>query len=101
MGKKGKGGGEREHERLPQRGSSDENRKETEAEPTQKELWGILYADDGGIVSRFTCSLAKMMTIILRTCGAFGLTVSETTTETICMRRPKQVVKPMEITAAG
>ena len=39
-------------------------------------VWGMLYADDAGIVSRSPEGLEKMMTVIINECGAFGLTVS-------------------------
>ena len=44
-------------------------------------LWGLLYADDAGIVSRSSEGLEKMMTVIVTACSAFGLTVSEAETE--------------------
>ena len=42
-----------------------------------KPIWGMLYADDAGIVSRRRNSLAKMMAVIGAACVSFGLTVSE------------------------
>ena len=53
-------------------GRVDGQRKEEEAQT----LWGMLYADDTGIVSRSPEGLKKMMTIIVTACAAFGLTVS-------------------------
>ena len=50
----------------------------------------MLYADDAGIVSRSSAGLARMMTVIVEGFGAFGLTVSEQTTETLLMRSPKK-----------
>ena len=40
-------------------------------------LWGMLYADDAGVVSRSPEQLRKMMEVIVVVCAAFGLTVSE------------------------
>ena len=40
-------------------------------------VWGILYADDAGIVSKPSEGLAKMMTVIVTVFEAAGLTVSE------------------------
>ena len=40
-------------------------------------LWGMLYADDAGIVSRSPDSLEKMMAVIVHVAGLFGLMVSE------------------------
>ena len=56
---------------------------ETVAEP--QPIWGMLYADDAGIVSRSRNSLAKMMADIVAVCASFGLTVSEAKTETMCL----------------
>ena len=39
-------------------------------------MWNMLYADDAGIVSRSKDSLAKIMSVVVETCDAFGLTVS-------------------------
>ena len=49
-------------------------------------LWGMLYADDAGIVSRSSEGLERMMTVIVTACSAFGLTVSEAKTEIICLQ---------------
>ena len=49
-------------------------------------LWGMLYADDAGVVSRSPEQLRKMMEVIVVVCAAFGLTVSEAKTKTMCLR---------------
>ena len=49
-------------------------------------LWGMLYADDAGVVSRSPEQLRKMMEVIVVVCVAFGLTVSEAKTEVMCLR---------------
>ena len=36
-------------------------------------LWGMMYADDAGIVSRSSEGLEKMITVIVTACSAFGL----------------------------
>ena len=46
-------------------------------------LWGMLYADDAGVVSRSPKQL-KMMEVIVVVCAAFGLTVSEAKPEIMC-----------------
>ena len=51
-------------------GRVDGQRKEEEAQT----LWGMLYADDAGIVSQSPKGLGKM-TVIVTACAAFGLTV--------------------------
>ena len=49
-------------------------------------LWGMLYADDAGVVSQSPEQLRKMMEVIVVVCAAFGLTVSEAKTEIMCLR---------------
>ena len=49
-------------------------------------LWGMLYADDAGVVSQSPEQLRKMMGMIVVVCAAFGLTVSEAKTEIMCLR---------------
>ena len=46
-------------------------------------LWGMLHADDAGIVSQSPEQLMKMMGVIVVVCAAFGLTVSDAKTEII------------------
>ena len=49
-------------------------------------LWGMLYADDVGVVSRSSEQVRKMMEVIVVVCAAFFLTVSEAKTEIMCLR---------------
>ena len=49
-------------------------------------LWGMLYADDAGVVSQSPEQLRKTMGVIVVICAAFGLTVSEAKTEIMCLR---------------
>ena len=49
-------------------------------------LWGMLYADDAGVVSQLPEQLRKMMGVIVVVCAAFDLTVSEANTEIMCLR---------------
>ena len=49
-------------------------------------LWGMLYADDAGVVSQSPEQPRKMMGVIVVVCAAFGLTVSEAKTEIMCLR---------------
>ena len=49
-------------------------------------LWGMLYADDTGVVSQSLEQLRKMMGVIVVASTAFGLTVSEAKTEVMCTR---------------
>ena len=48
-------------------------------------LWGMLYADDAGVVSQSPEQVRKMMGVIVIVCAAFGLTVSEVKTEIMCL----------------
>ena len=57
-----------------------DRRRDKEGEDVQR-LWGMLYADDAGIVSRSSEGLERMMTVIVTACSSFGLTVSEAKTE--------------------
>ena len=53
-----------------------DGRRGKEGEDVQR-LWGTLYADDAGIVSRSSEGLERMMAVIVYACSSFGLTVSE------------------------
>ena len=44
-------------------------------------LWGMVYADDAGVVSQSPEKLRTMMGVIVVVCAAFGLTVTEAKTE--------------------
>ena len=46
--------------------------------------WGMLCADDAGVVSQSPEQLRKMVGVIVVVCAAFGLTVSEAKTEIMC-----------------
>ena len=77
-------------------------------ESTRRAVWGMLYADDDGVVSRSQEGLTRTMTTIVELFGAFGLTVSEKKTETLVMRAPEKQPKkggspppPLVIEAAG
>ena len=66
-------------------------------------LWSVLYADGAGVVSRSPEQLRKMMEVIVVVCAAFGLTVSEAKTKTICLRAkglPESTAK-FSVEAAG
>ena len=49
-------------------------------------LWGMLYADDAGVVSQSPEQVRKMMGVMVVVCAVFGLTVSEAKTEMMCLR---------------
>ena len=60
----------------PSRTGKFDGRKGEEEEKVQR-LWGMLHADDAGIVSRSSEGLERMMTVIVTACSTFVLTVSE------------------------
>ena len=90
---------------------SEDGPDETLLDRVRRTVWGMLYADDAGIVSRSPARLARMMTVIVEVFGAFGLTVSEKKTETLLMRAPEKAQQPgetptpslpaLEVAAAG
>ena len=49
-------------------------------------LWGMLNADDVGVVPQSPDQLRKMMGVIVVVCAAFGLIISEDKTEVVCLR---------------
>ena len=66
---------------------------ETPLERARRSVWGMLYADDAGVVSRSLEGLMRMMTLIVEVFGAFGLTVSEKKKETLLMRATEKQPK--------
>ena len=69
----------------------------------RRSVWGMLYADDAGIVSKSAEGLAKIMTVIVTVFEATGPTVSEKKTETMLLRTPNQAIRtsPLVVEAAG
>ena len=49
-------------------------------------LWGMLYAEDAGVVSQSPEQPRKMMRVVAIVCAAFGLIVSEAKTKIMCLR---------------
>ena len=49
----------------------------TPLERARRAVWGMLYADDAGVVSRSQGRLTRTMTTIVEVFGAFGLTVTK------------------------
>ena len=49
-------------------------------------LWGMLYANDAGVVSQSPEQLRKLMAVIVVVCSAFDLTESEAETKIMCLR---------------
>ena len=59
------------------KGEDGRPRKEGMLEMVRRAVWGMLYADDAGVVSTSPRGLTRMMGVIVVTCQEFGLTVSE------------------------
>ena len=79
-----------------------DGRRGKEGEKVQKvqRLWGMLYADDAGIVSR-SGGLERMMTVIVTAWSSFGLTVSEAIAEMMCLETKGGGKVSFTINAAG
>ena len=61
----------------------------------------MLYADDACIVSRSPRGLGRMMAVFVEVFGAFGLTISENKTETMCMPIPRAPATKIVFNATG
>ena len=64
-------------------------------------LWGMLYADDAGIVSRSSEGMERMMMVIVTACSSFGFTVSKTKAEIMCLETKGGGKVSFTINAAG
>ena len=73
----------------------------------RRAVWGMLYADDAGIVSKsaegLTLGCLEFMTVIVTVFEAAGLTASEKNSETMLLRTPDQTActSPLVVEAAG
>ena len=61
----------------------------------------MLYADDACIVSRSPRGLGRMMAVFVEVLGTFGLTISESKTETMCMLIPRAPATKIVFNATG
>ena len=84
---------------TPRTGKVDGRRGEEEEEVQR--LWGMLFADDAGIVSRSSGGLERMMTVIVTACSAFWRTVSEAKTDIVCLQIKGGGKVSFTINAAG
>ena len=64
-------------------------------------MWGMLCADDAGIVSRSSEGLERMMTVIVTACSSFGLAVSEAKKDSMCRQTKGGGKVSLTINAAG
>ena len=84
------------------KGEDDRPRKEGTLEMVRRAVWGVLYADDAGVVSTSPRGLTRMMGVIVVACQEFGLTVSEKKTETMHLwSHPHTASNALRIEAAG
>ena len=67
----------------------------------RRAVWGMLYADDACIVSRWPQRLGKIMEVTVEVCRAFALTVWAKKTETMCMTPPRTPRMMVPVEAAG
>ena len=74
---------------------------ETALECVRRAIWGMLYADDACILSRYSRGLGRMMAVFVEVVGAFGLTISESKTETMCMPIPHAPATTIVFNATG
>ena len=88
-------GGQRHHGRFgtPEEEKGAEGRGEATVEELvlATPLWGMLYADDAGVVSQSPQQLRKMMGVIVVVCAAFCLTVLEGKTEIMDLRAKRML----------
>ena len=74
---------------------------ETALECVRRTIWGVLYADDTCIVSRSPRGLGRMMAVFIEVFGTFGLTISESKIETLCMPILRAPVTKIVFNATG
>ena len=74
---------------------------ETALECVRRAIWGMLYSDDACIVSRSPRGLGRMMAVSVEVFGTFGLTISESKTETMCMPIPRAPATKIVFNATG
>ena len=75
-----------------------------EVEPlacVRKSVWGMLYADDAGIVCKSAEGLANMMTVFVTVFEAAGLTVSKRKRRQCCTLNQVLPTSPLVVEAAG
>ena len=76
----------------------------TSEEPVlESSLWGMLYADNTGVISQSPKQPRKMMGVIVVVCAAFRLTVSKAKTEIVylCTKGMSEATAIFSIEAAG
>ena len=74
---------------------------ETALECVRRAIWGMMYADGACIVSRSPRGLGRMMAVFVEVFDTFGLTISESKTETMCMPIPRAPATKIVFNATG
>ena len=83
-------------------GEDDRPREEGTSEMVRRALWGMLYADNAGVVSTSLRGLTRMMDVIVVVCQEFGLTLSEKKTEAMHLwSHPNTASNALRIKAVG
>ena len=84
------------------KGEDDRPREEGTLKMVRRAVWGMLYADDTGVVSTSPRGLTRMIDVILVACQEFGLTVSEKKTAAMHLwSHPNTASNALRIEAAG
>ena len=73
----------------------------TVLECMRRVISGMMYADDACIVSRSPRGLGRMLAVFVEVFGTFGLTISESKTETMCVPIPRASVTKIVFNATG
>ena len=74
---------------------------ETALECVRRAIWRMFYADDACIVLRSPHGLGRMMAVFVEVFGTFGLTISESKTETMYMPIPRTPAAKIFFNATG
>ena len=84
------------------KGEDGRPRKEGTLEIVRRAVWGMLYADDTGVVSTSPRGLTRIMGVIVVACQEFGLTVSYKKSEAMHLwSHPHTVSNALRIEAVG
>ena len=70
--------------------------EKTPVERVRRAIWGMLCADDAGVVSRSAEGLVRMMTVVVEVFAESGLMVSGKKTKTLVMKLPSKRAKEGE-----
>ena len=89
------------HDDAP-KGEDARPREEGTLEMVWRAGWGMLYPDDGGVMSTSPCGLTRMMDVLVVACQEFGLTVLEKKTEAMHLwSHPNTASNALRIEVAG